>query len=108
MGKPKIKCWSENIPLEQTSVAEAWARDGFDGALWVDPPGQEWLNSVRSSGGRVLVKEGIIEFDIEGAGGRCLVLERKSSSPPGGATVFGMVPRPSPMIRLRYAGCGRG
>jgi uncharacterized cupin superfamily protein len=47
-------------------VQEAWAREGFDCALWVDPPGQEWLDFVHATDERVVVKDGTIEFEVEG------------------------------------------
>ena len=60
-----IKKW-EAIPA-RSSVAEAWSPDGFDCKLWVDPPGQEWLNFRHDVDERVVVLEGHLEFEISGA-----------------------------------------
>ena len=66
MDKLAIKHWPNETPLEEATVAEVWARDGFDCGLWVDPPGQEWLDFVHSTDERVVVKEGTIEVEVEG------------------------------------------
>ena len=57
------------MPLDQTSVAEAWAREGFDCVLRVDPPGQEWLDFVHTADERVVDMEGTIELEVEGVRG---------------------------------------
>jgi mannose-6-phosphate isomerase-like protein (cupin superfamily) len=67
MATLDIHRWPEGTLLEQQAVAEVWARDGFDCALWVDPPGQAWLDFVHATDERVLVKEGQLEFEVEGA-----------------------------------------
>ena len=59
--------WPQHLPLETQSVAEVWARDGFSCDLWVDPPGQQWLDFVHPADERVVVKEGSLEFEVEGA-----------------------------------------
>jgi mannose-6-phosphate isomerase-like protein (cupin superfamily) len=61
-----IQRWTET-GLDEAMVGKAWAQDGFDCARWVDPPGQEWLDFVHATDERVLVKEGIIEIEVEGA-----------------------------------------
>jgi quercetin dioxygenase-like cupin family protein len=63
----KISRWPDNQPLEAKSVAEVWARDGFSCELWVDPPGQQWLDFLHPTDERVVVKEGTLEFEVEGA-----------------------------------------
>lgn len=63
----EISRWPDDRPLETKSVAEVWARDGFSCDLWVDPPGEKWLDFVHPTGERVVVKEGVLEFKVEGA-----------------------------------------
>jgi len=66
MRRLETKRWPEGVPLDQATVAKAWAGDGFDCALWVDPPGQAWIDFIHPVDERVVVKEGTIEFEIEG------------------------------------------
>ncbi len=63
----EIRRWPQDQVLETVSVAKVWARDGFSCDLWVDPPGREWLDFVHPADERVVVKEGEIEFEVEGA-----------------------------------------
>ena len=58
--------WPEGAPITPQAVAEAWAKDGFDRALWIDPPGQAWLDFVHPTDERVVVQQGRLEFDVEG------------------------------------------
>ena len=67
MPELEITCWPRDRVLEMKSVSEVWARDGFGCDLWVDPPGQRWLDFVHQSDERVVVKEGRVEFEVEGA-----------------------------------------
>lgn len=67
MPEIEITRWPEDQPLETRAVAEVWARDGFSCDLWVDPPGQQWLDFVHRTDERVVVKEGTLEFEVEGA-----------------------------------------
>ena len=67
MPEPEVLRWQRGRPLERESVAEDWARDGFSCELWVDPPGQEWIDFVHSTDERVVVKEGKLEFEVQGA-----------------------------------------
>ncbi|HZT70227.1 MAG TPA: cupin domain-containing protein [Terriglobia bacterium] len=66
MPELQVRRWPQDKPLDSKSVAEVWARDGFSCDLWVDPPGQQWLDFVHRTDERVVVKEGTIEFEIEG------------------------------------------
>lgn len=67
MSELEVRPWPADQPLEQESIAAAWARDGFSCDLWVDPPGREWLDFVHQADERVVVQEGSIEFEVEGA-----------------------------------------
>ncbi len=53
-------------PLQASDLAADWARDGFDCRLWVDPPGQAWLEFVHDTDERVAVNEGTLEFEVGG------------------------------------------
>lgn len=66
MSELEIRRWPQGQPLESQRVAEVWARDGFSCDLWVDPPGQQWVDFVHQTDERVVVKEGRIEFEVEG------------------------------------------
>ncbi|MCP5112653.1 MAG: cupin domain-containing protein, partial [bacterium] len=54
------------MPITRDNVAAAWSEDGFSCDLWVDPPGQQWLDFVHSTDEVVVVKEGELEFEVEG------------------------------------------
>lgn len=63
----EIRHWPQDKPLDRDTVAQVWARDSFGCDLWVDPPGRQWLDFVHETDERVVVKEGKIEFEVEGA-----------------------------------------
>ena len=67
MPELQIRHWPQNIPLELKAVARVWAEDGFSCDLWVDPPERQWIDFVHETDERVVVKEGRIEFDVEGS-----------------------------------------
>ena len=67
MRELEIRRWPASQPLEVSAVAKVWKLDGFDCDEWVDPPGRQWLDFVHSTDERVLVKEGKIEFEVDGA-----------------------------------------
>lgn len=67
MNQLEILRWPAGRAMEEEAVAETWKCEGFGCDLWVDPPGQAWLDFVHSTDERVLVKEGKIEFEVAGA-----------------------------------------
>ncbi|HUZ45367.1 MAG TPA: cupin domain-containing protein [Terriglobia bacterium] len=67
MGELKIRRWPNGQSIHQKTVAKIWKREGFGCDLWVDPPGQQWLDFTHSTDERVLVQEGQVEFEVEGA-----------------------------------------
>lgn len=67
MPELEIHRWPDDRSLDQGNVAEAWAPEGFSCDLWVDLPGQQCLDFVHQTDERVVVKEGTIEFEVEGA-----------------------------------------
>jgi mannose-6-phosphate isomerase-like protein (cupin superfamily) len=52
--------------MNQSEVAERWRKRGFSCALWVDPPGQEWLDFVHAVDELVMVVEGEVVFEYGG------------------------------------------
>lgn len=67
MPEPEVGRWPRDRPLEHESVATVWARDGFSSDLWIDSPGQEWIDFVHPLDERVVVNEGRLEFEVEGS-----------------------------------------
>lgn len=67
MPELEISRWPHDRPLEMQCVSEVWAREGFSCDLWVDAPGQQWLDFVHRTDERVVVKDGTLEFEVEGA-----------------------------------------
>lgn len=53
--------------VEQTTVAADWRQRGFSCELWVDPPGQVWADFVHPVDELVMVVDGDVEFEIDGA-----------------------------------------
>lgn len=53
--------------MDQNTVANHWYERGFSCALWVDPPGQCWEDFVHGVDELVMVLEGDVEFEIDGA-----------------------------------------
>jgi quercetin dioxygenase-like cupin family protein len=49
-----------------SDVAERWRARGFSCGLWIDPPGQKWLDFVHEVDELVMIVEGEVEFEIEG------------------------------------------
>lgn len=67
MSDLEIRRWPDGKPIDRGSVAEGWACEGFTCELWVDPPGPQWIDFVHQTDERVIVIEGRIEFEVEGA-----------------------------------------
>ncbi|MDP6345099.1 MAG: cupin domain-containing protein [Alphaproteobacteria bacterium] len=53
-----------SAPLEQAAVAAAWAGRGYSCRLFVDPPGQQWLDFVHDCNELVTVVEGRLEMTV--------------------------------------------
>lgn len=62
-----IRRWPEETLINRSSVAQAREREGFTCEQWMDPPGSRWLDFVHQTDERVIVHEGKIEFEVEGA-----------------------------------------
>ena len=67
MPELEVLRWPQDRPLERGSDGKNLGPDGFSWDLWVDPPGQEWIDFVHSTDERVVVKEGRLEFEVQGA-----------------------------------------
>ena len=57
---------NEDIP-DRRQVAADWAARGFSCELRVDPPGQRWEDFRHATDEVVIVLEGEMEFEVEGA-----------------------------------------
>ena len=65
--KLEVRRWPQGDTLTEHVVAEEWGKEGFSCGLWVDPPGQSWLDFVHGTDERVVVKEGALDVEVEGA-----------------------------------------
>lgn len=52
--------------VDRDAVAARWRERGFSCGLWVDPPGQVWVDYVHDVDELVMVVEGEVEFEIDG------------------------------------------
>jgi len=52
--------------INREKVAKEWLKRGFTCDLWIDPPGQRWVNFVHEVDEVVMVVEGDMEFEFEG------------------------------------------
>ena len=53
-----------SLPLDQDAVAANWHQRGYSCNLFVDPPGQEWLNFTHNPDELVTVLEGQLELVV--------------------------------------------
>jgi quercetin dioxygenase-like cupin family protein len=61
-----IQTWSrEKIPSKGEMARELGAKE-FSCGLWVDPPGQRWLNFFHETDELVLVIQGKIRLEVDG------------------------------------------
>ena len=59
-------------PVDRAAVAADWQTRGYDCHLFVDPPGQAWLDFVHDTNELVTVAEGRLEMTV---GGERLIAE---------------------------------
>lgn len=64
--------------VERKQVEQDWQARGFSCDLWVDPPGQEWVDFVHEVDEVVTLVEGEIEMEMQG----------KTFRPPVGEEIF--------------------
>lgn len=50
----------------EEELSKDWAKRGFTCGLWADAPGQKWENYVHDVDELLLVREGVIEFEMNG------------------------------------------
>ncbi|MGH7231106.1 MAG: cupin domain-containing protein [Nitrospiraceae bacterium] len=48
------------------TIEQNWRSRGFSCGLWVDPPGQEWVDYVHSTDELVMILEGELELEMQG------------------------------------------
>ncbi len=48
------------------TVLSSWRRRGFEGGMWIDPPGQAWEDYVHETDELFLVVEGDVELEMRG------------------------------------------
>ena len=58
--------WLEKCAVSREKVAETWCREGYDRRLWIDTPGQEWIDFVHSTDELVVLLEGDLEVEVAG------------------------------------------
>jgi mannose-6-phosphate isomerase-like protein (cupin superfamily) len=51
--------------LNSINIEQSWHARGFSCDLWVDPPGQEWLDYVHSVDEVVMLLEGELEMEMQ-------------------------------------------
>lgn len=52
--------------IDRERITRDWHSRGFSCDLWVDPPGQAWLDYVHPVDELVVVLEGTVEFEVDG------------------------------------------
>jgi quercetin dioxygenase-like cupin family protein len=67
IGQARAIVCSTRPPPDRSTVARDWHARGFSCGLWVDPPGQVWADFVHDVDELVMVVEGDVEFEIDGA-----------------------------------------
>lgn len=55
-----------SLPVLEAAVAKEWRTHGYSCALWIDPPGQEWLNYRHDCNELVTVVDGQLKILIDG------------------------------------------
>jgi quercetin dioxygenase-like cupin family protein len=53
--------------IDQEQISRDWGSRGFSCSLWVDPPGRGWEDFVHDVDELVLLLEGELELEIDGA-----------------------------------------
>lgn len=52
--------------MSRSDTQRDWHARGFTCGLWVDPPGQEWIDYVHSVDEMLMVLEGELELEMQG------------------------------------------
>lgn len=59
-----IRTWSRKEIPDRKEIAAEWGAKGYSCGLWIDPPGQNWLNFVHETDEVVLVVQGKIRLEV--------------------------------------------
>jgi quercetin dioxygenase-like cupin family protein len=54
----------ESVNIQK--IEKEWRSRGFQGGLWVDPPGQVWKDYIHHVDELVMLVEGEVEIEMEG------------------------------------------
>ncbi len=65
MGSPEERD-EPTEPRTEGTVLEEWRSRGFHGGLWLDPPGQEWIDYVHDVDELLMLIAGKLEVTIAG------------------------------------------
>jgi len=57
---------SRNPLPSRQDLAEEWSVQGYSCGLWIDPPGQEWIDFVHNTDELLLVAQGRLRLEVEG------------------------------------------
>jgi mannose-6-phosphate isomerase-like protein (cupin superfamily) len=52
--------------VDTNAVLEGWRARGFDGGMWVDPPGKLWRDFVHDDDELLMLVEGQLALEIAG------------------------------------------
>jgi len=48
------------------ALTQEWGAEGYSCGLWIDPPGQVWVDFIHTADEVVLVSQGRLRLEIEG------------------------------------------
>ena len=57
----------KSTTIDIQKVEKGWKSRGFEGGLWIDPPGQVWKDYIHGVDELVMLVQGEVEIDMEGA-----------------------------------------
>jgi quercetin dioxygenase-like cupin family protein len=55
------------VKVDIQKIEREWNSRGFGGGLWIDPPGQVWKDYVHKTDELVMLIDGEMEIEVEGA-----------------------------------------
>jgi len=57
----------KDLSIDIQKVEKEWRSRGFQGGLWVDPPGQIWKDYIHDVDELVMLVEGKVEIEMNGS-----------------------------------------
>jgi cupin 2 domain-containing protein len=57
----------KNQLVDIQKIEKEWRSRGFQGGLWMDPPGQVWKDYIHNVDELVMVIDGEVEIEMEGS-----------------------------------------